>query len=404
MGNEDIKIKSIAIQKYKCFEDVVIDCSREDGSIYQWTVLLGNNNTGKTNFLKAIAYARPVRRGYINQKDENTFYTIAALFHDVPTDLNLDEELSVECQFSFPASSFIRCRHNSSANSANIENQDIRFYGYGVSRYPSQTSLSESACDDCDSLLYPDKQLINIEEWLMQLDYAAKNEKKAAESRLRKIKELLCSKLFPEIFDFKFESTETLQNYVLFQTKDGWFRYFQLGYGYQSMLSWVIDFCKRMFERYPDLDNPLTGNAIVLLDEIDLHLHPKWQREIVSFLSGIFPNTQFVVTTHSPLVIQSMDDVNLYVLYRDGEKLSIERNPNSNFRGWTVEEILRDVMHMESDIHSDYYQKLIEKFNAGLDENNPAKSREAFDELDKILHPGNPVRRLLTLQLSQMDN
>ncbi len=401
MSKEDIKIKSISLKKYKCFEDVEIDCSREDGSIYQWTVLLGNNNTGKTNILKAIAYARPVIRRSVNSKEDNI---VPAIFFDDQAGSELDKNSFIKCQFSSAEETYIQYGYNNAGFHTSIKKMDICFYGYGVSRYPSQTSFSESFFDDCDSLLFQDKQLINIEEWLMQLDYAAKNGNTIAASLLYKIKALLCSKLFPEIFDFKFESSETLQNYVLFQTEDGWFRYFQLGYGYQSMLSWVIDFCKRMFERYPDLDNPLTGNAIVLLDEIDLHLHPKWQREIVSFLSDIFPNTQFIVTTHSPLVIQSMDDINLYVLYRDGEKLSVERNPRSNFKGWTVEEILRDVMHLESDIHSNYYQQLMERFNEGLDENNPAKSREAFYELDKILHPGNPVRRLLTLQLSQMND
>ena len=58
----------------------------------------------------------------------------------------------------------------------------------------------------------------------MQLDYAAKNENVEANKRLYRIHELLCSKLFPEIKDFKFESSDELHNYVLFLTDDGWFR------------------------------------------------------------------------------------------------------------------------------------------------------------------------------------
>ena len=74
------------------------------------------------------------------------------------------------------------------------------------------------------------------------------------------------------------------------------------GFGYQTTLTWLVDFCKRMFELYPDADNPLHGEAVVLVDEIDLHLHPKWQRDLVPTLSKIFPNVQFIVTTHSPHV------------------------------------------------------------------------------------------------------
>ena len=238
----------------------------------------------------------------------------------------------------------------------------------------------------------------------MQLDYAAKNDKNVANTRLYKIKELLCGKLFPEILDFTFESSDSLHNYVKFQTKDGWFRYTQLGYGYQSMLSWVIDLCKRMFDNYPLSDNPLHEGAVVLVDEIDLHLHPKWQRDIISFLSAAFPNVQFIVTTHSPLVIQSMSNVNLYVLHREGDHVEIEKSPYSNFSGWTVEEILRDVMRMNNDIYSDNFQTNMQLFDFGLDSNDYAKAKDAYETLCKILHPQNPFRRQLMIQFEQLKN
>ena len=168
------------------------------------------------------------------------------------------------------------------------------------------------------------------------------------------------------------------------------------------MLSWVVDLCKRMFERYPDSENPLNENAIVLIDEIDLHLHPKWQRDIISFLSNAFPNIQFIATTHSPLVIQSMNEVNLYVLHREGDKVVAEHSDVSNFQGWTVEEILRDTMKMDKDIRSDKYQTYMYDFDNGLNEENQEKVNQAYNDLCEILHPNNPIRRLLELQRSQM--
>ncbi len=71
------------------------------------------------------------------------------------------------------------------------------------------------------------------------------------------------------------------------------------------MIAWVIDFASRMVDRYPDSPDPLAEPAVVLVDEIDLHLHPKWQRELIGFLTERFPNTQFIVTAHSPLIVQA---------------------------------------------------------------------------------------------------
>ena len=190
---------------------------------------------------------------------------------------------------------------------------------------------------------------------------------------------------------------------IIFKTKDGWFRYNELGFGYQSMLSWVVDLCQRMFETFTESENPLLESAVVLVDEIDLHLHPKWQREIISYVSEIFKNVQFIVTTHSPLIIQSMQEVNLYVLRREDENIVVEHSPVTDFSGWTVEEILRDTMKLSNDIQSNYLQETYKLFDEGLDNNDVEKARQAYDTLIKILHPNNPARRLLKLQLSQME-
>ena len=234
----------------------------------------------------------------------------------------------------------------------------------------------------------------------MQLDYASKNNNVNAASRLVKIKELINGTLFPEILDFKFESSDSLHNYVLFKTKDGWFRYNELGFGYQSSLSWIIDLSKRLFEAYPESENPLAESAVVLIDEIDLHLHPRWQRDIVGYLSKAFPGIQFIASTHSPSVLQSMSDVNLYVMTRKDGKVMVKRSPLTDFNGWSVEEILRDVMDMNDDIYS--YQEYMRLFDAGLDQADRDKAKAAYSELLKILHPDNPLRRMLEIQYKML--
>lgn len=396
--NKDIKIRSVSIQSYKGVDDVTIDCSKSEKSdeVFQWTVLLGNNNTGKTRLLQAIAEMCPIKK--TTEEGDETVY--ASIWKK-----NLTED-TANCEIKCHLTNYGgQWRRSVMAFEPNLQEQLTKFhiFGYGVSRYPSVNyKLSIDDFGDCDTLFTHEKRLINIEEWLMQLDYAAKSNNQVMTNRLEKLHEVICSNIFPEIENFKFESTNT-NNCVLFKTKDGWHRYNELGFGYQSMLSWVVDLCKRMFETFPNSKNPLLESAVVLVDEIDLHLHPKWQREVIAYVSEIFKNVQFIVTTHSPLVIQSMQEVNLYVLRREDEKIVVEHSPETNFSGWTVEEILRDTMKLDNDIHSDYLQNTYKMFDEGLDNNDINKAREAYNTLIKILHPNNPARRLLKLQLDQME-
>ena len=406
MNSSGIKFRSISFNSFRCFDDFEINCEKDDSSLYQWTVLLGNNNTSKTSILKAIANLRPVKVKLKNSEGELEDSILPASFKNKDKIEELTESIAVSCKLinvNFPNS--WRYVENQMWTADGLGKLSTFYiFGYGVSRYPSKTSLSEQSCGDCDTLFSNDQRLVNIEEWLMQLDYAAKNNNASAAKRLEKVRELICGNIFPEISDFKFESSDEMHNYVLFKTKDGWFRYTQLGYGYQSMLSWVIDLCKRMFEKYPESDNPLQESAVVLIDEIDLHLHPKWQRDIIAIISNVFKNVQFIVTTHSPLVIQSMNEVNLYVLRREGEKLIAEHSPITNFSGWTVEEILRETMKMDDDVYSDIYQKYFKLFDEGLDEDDKEKAEDAYKVLKEILHPKNPARRLLKLQLANLRN
>jgi predicted ATP-binding protein involved in virulence len=122
----------------------------------------------------------------------------------------------------------------------------------------------------------------------------------------------------------------------------------QLGYGYQTLITWVTDLANRMVERYPDSPDPLAEPAFVAVDEIDLHLHPLWQRKLMDFLTARFPNTQFVATAHSPLVAQAAADANLVVLRREGDHVVID-NDVENIRGWRIDQILTsDLFGLES--------------------------------------------------------
>lgn len=392
-------IKKLTLKNFGCFDEFSLDFEKSNSYGYQWTVLLGNNNTGKTSVLKAIADLSP-KLFVTPSKTEEKKYVPSAYYDDHTSGYLKEENSLVEAMLG--NGSLWGYDKNNVKVQKDTWFEDFLIFGYGVSRYPASASLSDNKASACDTIFYNDARLVNLEEWLMQLDYASKNERQAADNRLYKIKELICSNLFPEIKDFKFESSDQLHNYVLFQTDDGWFRYTKLGYGYQSMLSWIIDLCKRMFDAYPDKQNPLEGEAVVLVDEIDLHLHPQWQRNIIAYLSKAFPNVQFIVTTHSPLVVQSIEELNLYVMCRKDGKINITKPEQNNFNGWTVEEILRDTMGLESNVYSDNYNRLLEKFKSGLDQNNKNLVNESYADLANMLHPNNPMRRLLEIQKDLM--
>jgi len=83
----------------------------------------------------------------------------------------------------------------------------------------------------------------------------------------------------------------------------------QLSDGYKTLLGLVIDLSVRMAQANPHRDNLLDAEAVVLIDEIDLHLHPTWQQRVVEDLLRTFTNTQFVLTTHSPFIVESINNL-----------------------------------------------------------------------------------------------
>lgn len=94
----------------------------------------------------------------------------------------------------------------------------------------------------------------------------------------------------------------------------------QLSQGEKSLLALVSDIARRLVMLNPGIENPLLGKGVVLIDEIDLHLHPRWQQTVLLKLAKTFPNLQFIITTHSPIVITSVESQCIRIL-DDGELL-----------------------------------------------------------------------------------
>ncbi|MFN9467692.1 MAG: AAA family ATPase, partial [Pseudanabaena sp.] len=196
--------------------------------------------------------------------------------------------------------------------------------------------------------------LINPEEWLLQTDYAVKSAsgktKISLEKQFNHIVEIL-KQILPDIDNIRISSVdeENLSPKAEFLTPFGWVQLSSLGLGYRTTIAWMVDLAVRLFKRYPDSENPLAEPAIVLVDEIDLHMHPKWQRDIMQFLTDRFPNTQFIVTAHSPLVVQAAQDANVVLLQREGDQVKIINNNDLEIiENWRVDQVLTSVFEIPS--------------------------------------------------------
>lgn len=124
------------------------------------------------------------------------------------------------------------------------------------------------------------------------------------------LKELDCVRLAVERMFPDLSNPHIELNPLRFVVKQGTelFNITQLSDGYKTLLGMVIDLSARMAMANPHLEDPLAAEAIVMIDELDLHLHPQWQQRIAGDLLRAFPNTQFIISTHSPYVVESVNN------------------------------------------------------------------------------------------------
>lgn len=235
-----------------------------------------------------------------------------------------------------------------------LELRGLVCYGYGASRRMGTSALSDTPDADTTASLFSDTaELLNAEEWLLQADYAVSRaktkERKRAEMRRDRVKDILI-KLLPDVTDLRIADTasSSMQARVEMKTPYGWVPLQSLSLGYRTLLTWMVDLAARLFTRYPDSPNPLAEPAVVLVDEINLHLHPRWQRTLLQFLSDTFPNTQFIATAHSPLVVQAAQDANIVLLRREGDHVIIENDVEA-IKNWRIDQVLTsDLFGLES--------------------------------------------------------
>ena len=159
----------------------------------------------------------------------------------------------------------------------------------------------------------------------------------------------------------------------------------QLSDGERSILALVFDIARRLTIANPFLDNPLKGHGVILIDELDLHLHPKWQRSVVSDLERTFPNCQFIATTHSPQIIGEVKAEAITII--DRNKDSEVYKPNVAF-GMDSQRVIEELL--EAPIRNVETLRKFEEINKSVDEEKYVEAKSKIEELKTTLGENDP--------------
>ncbi|QNI64662.1 AAA family ATPase [Synechococcus sp. A15-44] len=155
----------------------------------------------------------------------------------------------------------------------------------------------------------------------------------------------------------------------------------QLSDGEKCLLALAGDVARRLANSHPTLPDPTKGSGIVLIDEVELHLHPKWQRKIIRSLRSAFPNIQFIVSTHSPQVLAEVEGDSIRIL--EPESTGIKVSSPSGSYGRDVNQILLSVL--DTDVRPDKTRDLLAEIGQSLARNELQMAGEKIQQFEKIV-------------------
>lgn len=412
---------SLEIQNIKCFGGrQTLNLSNKKGGPAPWTLLIGDNGVGKTTLLQCIAWMRPGEDHDPEQREEGKI-TIKPIFdnldnseyeklfrnerdiesfvraklsdgieidaNSVPQKMILDHGLTIIGENGKLKDIDRKYAHVAEFNEPNL-------FAYSATRHMGYDNLEKSELADPVYNLFSEAgDLYDAEHVLLNLDYQARIDGRGtpADRILNKIKKMLVD-LLPDLEDEndiditgpKYLPGTKESRGVLINTPYGRVPISALSLGYKTMFAWAVELALRLFDQNPEIEDPLAQPAVVLVDEIDLHLHPMWQRTVRSYLREHFPNTQFICTAHSPLMAQASENENVAVLRRVGDKVHIDNSPFL-IEGWRVDQILTsDLFGMPSKLSypieqlQDKRYKLLEKEGRTQDEELELKEIDEF--------------------------
>lgn len=324
-------LREIELTNFKCHESLFLsfETSLKGKANRKTTFILGENGTGKSALLKAIALISAGSNALgdiLGLSDEwikngTNFCEIRAVIQPLRGE---EHELKLRIERNATLSSII------SQNLESLEwidraiaHTDRNYFvaGYGASRRLNKDSQilvsngkSSIRSQNIQSLFNSDASLISLSSWAIDLDYTSKG------AGLKTVKKALDAFLVDNV---KFKSIDKEKKQLVFSTPDGDVPLNQLSDGFQNVAAWVGDLMYRINENFSNFKDPLTARGLLLIDEIDLHLHPTWQRRLYTFLKTKLPNFQIIATTHSPLTVQQAEENELYALRRTEKAVEI---------------------------------------------------------------------------------
>jgi predicted ATP-binding protein involved in virulence len=150
----------------------------------------------------------------------------------------------------------------------------------------------------------------------------------------------------------------------------------QLSSGYRNMLALVMDFARRLAQANPQMENPLEAEAVLMIDELDLHLHPTWQQKIIPDLRKVFPNTQIIATTHSPEIVTTVQRHQVKIL----ENYQIKECPTPT-RGRSSADMVLDVLGLNNLRPDTKESKTLAALFDAIDNDNLEEAKKLREEL-----------------------
>lgn len=372
-------IQKLQIEHLRSFEKAEIELNlpgTEGLSLPNVNVLLGDNGLGKTGVLRALALSAlgPLlsgpsgyipkslirRRAIHTDPSKRPLLDLRKPFataHIVPTaeDRAIDhDENSLPEHFSLKTEvhqihSTEALRWSISPRSTNrkaVENLQFdetsaAFFvvGYGATRRVEASDRMDSNARKIRNIRYERvASLFEDHITLVPLSHSLPLIYKKNRRRYYEVVKLINS-LLPETCQMLPTAEDDIEPTDLFQMNQITLSFQELSDGFRAHIGWIADMLFHATQALPD-DIPLCElRGVAMVDEIDLHLHPEWQRIVVPVLAAALPNIQFVLTTHSPLVVASLSAENLFVLgQREGSSV-IRRLPEP-IQGKSSEQIL----------------------------------------------------------------
>lgn len=367
-----VYFKSLGLENVHCFGGrQELDLTADGIRPARWTLILGDNGVGKTTLLQCLAWMRlmPPREKPALLREENE--TIERLLRVGTEALVLDTKLT-----SGSTLASVGENPKSAAERVLDFNMSLRVFFddarrldkkpettqtsktgfveplvvvYGANRRHGVQNLGKDDLRDAlaSSRLSEHTELYDVEQFLSNLHYASlvSDDSSPEQAKFERMKSVLARILGG---DFKADDIQVFppddldsraRSGVYLKTFTGLVPMSELSLGYQTTLAWIGDFALRLMKHYDESEDPLAEPAVMFIDEIDLHLHPLWQLGIIEDLSEILPGTQFIATSHSPLMAQVAETANFVLLRQRETDVEIVNDPEV-VRSWRVDQIL----------------------------------------------------------------